>query len=358
MWSWYRFNSDERKPHLSRLCNDINFHLMDISFIEETIKYEMYLDSETCRAKIDTAVELIKKRKENDDDDNMKLETYRQVSDNIYIFITTSNLCKLLDLVTCKTELAPELHLPVSYIDANCHVTIKAGKKLYTLSRTKVLCFNPASMCWECFADGIAVTDSAVCNTKTSIFVAGGKPNGKQLWELSLSTRKWESHPEMETDRRSPAAACMGNTRPRVFVAGGFSLNKDCILNTMECYNAAEKIWKTIKRTMSVPRLQPGIIIRGDLVFVVGGRNMDETLDTVDVFDRSAQRWSTTDGPLVEAKLEPTLVQYEGKIVCIAGKGCSSIEVLEDSDKVRNWRQIGRLDKPAVGLHAVVYQPI
>lgn len=78
VWSWYNFNRDKRNVFLPRLSDNINFHLMDISFLGETVKNEMYLDSETCRTKVDAAIALIKN---NNEDDILKLRTCRQVSD-------------------------------------------------------------------------------------------------------------------------------------------------------------------------------------------------------------------------------------------------------------------------------------
>ena len=63
VWQWYRCDPNERKIYLSRLSNDINFQLMPVSFIDETVKNEMYLDSETCRTKVDAAIELIRGKK-------------------------------------------------------------------------------------------------------------------------------------------------------------------------------------------------------------------------------------------------------------------------------------------------------
>ena len=51
---------------------------------------------------------------------------------------------------------------------------------------------------------GIPITEAGICSTKNSIFVSGGKPNGKQFYELSLSTKEWMKLPDMEHDRRSP----------------------------------------------------------------------------------------------------------------------------------------------------------
>ena len=53
---------------------------------------------------------------------------------------------------------------------------------------------------------GIMINDAAICNTKRSIYVVGGKRNTKQLLELNLTKKKWVQHPDMQMDRRSPGS--------------------------------------------------------------------------------------------------------------------------------------------------------
>lgn len=46
--------------------------------------------------------------------------------------------------------------------------------------------------------------ESGICSTKNSIFVVGGKKNGRALLELNLSSKQWNELALMEEERRSP----------------------------------------------------------------------------------------------------------------------------------------------------------
>lgn len=63
-------------------------------------------------------------------------------------------MCQTLDLVSCKIEHSPELQLSQSNVGKEDHVTIKAGKYLYTLTNTKVVCFNSSELKWKEFCKG------------------------------------------------------------------------------------------------------------------------------------------------------------------------------------------------------------
>ena len=63
--------------------------------------------------------------------------------------------------------------------------------------------------------------ECGVCSTKNSIFVVGGKEDGRRLCELKLSTKQWETLASMEEARRTPGI-------PLIYIASSshvFSLN-------------------------------------------------------------------------------------------------------------------------------------
>lgn len=74
-----------------------------------------------------------------------------QVSDNVYLFTTTSLSCRRLDMVNYKCQDVPELDLPSSMVDQEYHVTVKAGDHLYTLSKQGVCIFNSKNLNWQYF---------------------------------------------------------------------------------------------------------------------------------------------------------------------------------------------------------------
>lgn len=150
----------------------------------------------------------------------------------------------------------------------------------------------------------------------------------------------------------------MGNVKPRIYVAGGFSVQQSCVLDTMEYYIAIDKQWKTLASRMSVPRLQTSMITEGDRIFIVGGRSIEKTLKSSEIFERTSQLITLIRSNLSEPKLETCLINFEGNIYSVGGKECRSIDVLEEKEKTRNWKSVGQLDFTPVGMQCVVYQPV
>jgi Kelch motif. len=150
----------------------------------------------------------------------------------------------------------------------------------------------------------------------------------------------------------------MGNSKPRVFAAGGFSPTKACVLDTMEYYVKCDNLWKCIKLPMSVPRLRPSIIVNADKVYVIGGRDEEKSHATMDIFDRTCQKWLKSLGNLNKPKENSSSIMFEGKIYCIGGNDAIEIEVLEENDKLRKWRLIGSLKSRIRNFQCISYDPL
>ena len=150
----------------------------------------------------------------------------------------------------------------------------------------------------------------------------------------------------------------MGNTKPRIFAAGGFSPAKSCVLDSMEYSVSSDKIWKSIKLTMCVPRLKPSIVVNVDKVYVIGGRDAEQSHLTVDIFDRTSQKWLKNKPKLKENKENSNSFLYEGKIFCVGGSDKTNIEVLKEENKTLLWQFAGTLKRSFVSFHCVVYEPL
>lgn len=154
----------------------------------------------------------------------------------------------------------------------------------------------------------------------------------------------------------------MGNTKPRIFVAGGFSVSQSCVSNTVEYYVVSERIWKQVKQPMSVPRLKAAMIINGDRVLIVGGRSEEKSHTSMDIFERTTQKMVKNSCHLSETKVDPSLVMFETKIYCIGGQDSTSIEVLEQGEESKSskqkWKIVGKLKKAQEHLQCVVYSPV
>ena len=74
-----------------------------------------------------------------------------KVSDNVYLFTSTSLACQQLDMVNIKCNEAPELDLPPAMVNREHHITVKAGDNLYTLSKQGVCIFNSKNLSWQYF---------------------------------------------------------------------------------------------------------------------------------------------------------------------------------------------------------------
>ena len=150
----------------------------------------------------------------------------------------------------------------------------------------------------------------------------------------------------------------MGNTKPRVFAAGGFSPSKSCVLDNMEYYVSADKIWKSIKLTMCAPRMNPSIVVNGDKVYVIGGRDAEQSHLTFDIFDRTSQKWLKNKPLLNQNKDNSFSFLYEGKIFCVGGSDKANIEMLKEENKTMSWQAVGALKHAFVSFQCVVYEPL
>ncbi|XP_066923791.1 kelch-like protein 3 [Clytia hemisphaerica] len=355
VWSWYSYNKIDRQFFLPQLVLHIHFNLMSLEYLENTVSKELLLESELCRKKISEAIASKKDEAATNEQD---LNRYRQVSDNVYLFQTNSQSCMQLDLLHCKCQDVPELDLPSSLVSRDHHVTVKAGEHIYTVSKNAVCRFNTKNLSWEYFCEGISMLECGICSTKNSIFVVGGKEDGRRLCELKLSSKQWETLASMEEARRSPAVATMGNTKPRIFAAGGFSPEKSCVLNSMEYYVASEKVWKLIKLPMSVPRLRASILVNGDKVYLLGGRDEERSHDTIDVFDRTSQKWLKNKAVFSESKENSFALLYEGKVYCIGGSDKYTVDVLKENGKSLSWQTVGVLRERLQNVQCFSYEPL
>ena len=87
------------------------------------------------------------------------------------------------------------------------------------------------------------------------------------------------------------------NCRPRkstlgtMFVVGGIDTGRNKV--SIELFDARRETWVLLGNPITFKRLQFGVAVLGSHVYVVGGRNGLQTLNTVDCFDPVTNSWLT-----------------------------------------------------------------
>ncbi len=137
------------------------------------------------------------------------------------------------------------------------------------------------------------------------------------------------------------------------FFAGGMvSVSTQTVSNRVDIYNAATNQW-TIA-TLSVARSNMAATTLGDLAFFAGGRLLSGKSNAVDVYNATAQTWSTS-GPLSQARSDLAAVSVGQRALFAGGNGNSSsaaVDIFEPPSPL-NWScPTGWLKADAIGANA------
>ena len=88
----------------------IHFDVMDVNFLQEKVKEEMYLESDMCKKKVDDAINVITNKI---DEANRKLENYRQVRRNLFISYSHTTRTYLMRCVAPQSNIPHEVRLRI-----------------------------------------------------------------------------------------------------------------------------------------------------------------------------------------------------------------------------------------------------
>jgi N-acetylneuraminic acid mutarotase len=128
------------------------------------------------------------------------------------------------------------------------------------------------------------------------IYAIGGRKNPNEdlssCERYSPVTNEWKPIAPMKTGRSLAAAADIGH---RIFVIGGSedSGMYQLAIPTNEMYNCLLDEWSLIARCHA-DRVAPGVCSLANKIYIFGGRNEQQSLTTVEVYDSTTNEWQVT----------------------------------------------------------------
>ncbi|MCX5377041.1 kelch repeat-containing protein [Streptomyces sp. NBC_00091] len=126
----------------------------------------------------------------------------------------------------------------------------------------------------------------------------------------SPATNTWQTLPSLSTPRDAPAAATApcprgveGLKGTCVYATGGFNINTEEVLNSVEAYSPATNTWRTLP-SLGTPRVAhagasapcPESVegLKGICLYAVGGFNFtDAVLNSVEAYSPATNTWQT-----------------------------------------------------------------
>lgn len=135
----------------------------------------------------------------------------------------------------------------------------------------------------------------AVVSCSGHIYAIGGRKSPNEdldsCEKYDPTSNEWKSIASMKTGRSLAAATSIGH---RIFVVGGSedSGMYQLAIQSNEVYDCVLDEWSLFARCCS-DRVAPGICSFGDKIFIFGGRNQQQSLTTVEVYDSNENVWIT-----------------------------------------------------------------
>ena len=136
----------------------------------------------------------------------------------------------------------------------------------------------------------------AVVSCMNHIYAIGGRKNPNEdlssCERYSPLTNDWKPVAPMNTGRSLAAAANIGH---RIFVIGGSEDSGmfQLAIPTNEVYDCLLDEWSLIPCCLA-NRVAPGICSLANKIYIFGGRNQQESLTTVEVYDSTTNEWEVT----------------------------------------------------------------
>ena len=136
----------------------------------------------------------------------------------------------------------------------------------------------------------------AVVSCLNHIYAIGGRKNASEdlssCERYSPLTNEWTPVAPMKTGRSLAAAASIDH---RIFVIGGSEDTGmyQLAIPTNEMYDCLLDEWSLIARCHA-DRVAPGVCSLGNKIYIFGGRNQQDSLTTVEVYDSATDQWHVT----------------------------------------------------------------
>ncbi|GLG96219.1 Kelch-like protein diablo [Gryllus bimaculatus] len=173
--------------------------------------------------------------------------------------------------------------------------------------------------------------------------------------KYDLRTNSWSNVANMSARRLQFGVAVMDE---KLYVVGGRDGLKT--LNTVECYDLKARTWSNLHpmsthrhglganvANMSARRLQFGVAVMDEKLCVVGGRDGLKTLNTVECYDLKARTWSNLP-PMSTHRHGLGVGVLEGPLYAVGGHdGWSYLNTVERWDpQARQWSFVAPMSTP------------
>lgn len=162
-------------------------------------------------------------------------------------------------------------------------------------------CYDPRTNTWttkSCWNLETGRSYLALCECKGTIYAVGGQDRRMQegprahpsMEAFDLYSERWLTMPTMENGRLGLTADWLEHPDGEIYVyACGGSDGSD-VLSSVERFNVREQTWHAAP-PMSTPRLGHAAAVLNNKLYVIGGYDGKEPLDTFECFDPGLDKW-------------------------------------------------------------------
>ena len=249
-------------------------------------------------------------------------------------------------MVTARTEMGTAI--------ANGKIYAVGGKNYLTDGiLDSIEEYNPATNTWYVKAGKIQSPrlgfGTAAANNK--IYIIGGSDNGctDKVEEYDPNVDSCTYKASINTARYGLAAIEMNG---KIYAVGG--VNENGFLGTVEEYDPSTNQW-TYKKDMPTARAGLALTAYNGLIYAIGGHNGDgQYLNTVEVFNPTANTWTAITSNLPAAGTGFSVGVMDGRIYVIGGWNGDYIkDIAEYNIGTGGWRMWEGLKTPRTGTGAV-----
>ncbi|XP_077292235.1 kelch-like protein 25 [Arctopsyche grandis] len=174
----------------------------------------------------------------------------------------------------------------------------------------------------------IRSTDFSTAMFKNNVFVFGGwnfvDRSHNRVYSFDLLTGALKNLAPMKVKRSLSTAVVVNG---RIFVIGGY--NQENILDTVEEYDYVKNSWIKVASMKRKRHCHASVVYKED-IYVFGGENEDEYLNSVEVFNTKKNQWKIL-RPMKWKRSSFAAVVVEDYIYCIGGND-SPIDNVERYD--------------------------
>lgn len=221
---------------------------------------------------------------------------------------------------------------------------------------------------WLLFAQGEWTSGAALPEPRSGhaavvvdslIYVIGGFTNPQHhasgdCWSYNPVTDSWNQNlPSLNYERANLAAVVKGDT---IWVFGGRHMNS--MVATVERYVVGASAWEVVG-TMPEPRMGLGAVRLGDDIYLFGGkRSMGMyglPLDRVDIYHLRTGDWS--EGPnLIQARAHFGYALNNDTLICAGGSYLDPLSTAEQYTISDGWSGLPGLDEPRSNAAGVMFE--